>query len=111
MMPKQHISDNMLAVLEVVARRGTGRVTDIAHRLSAHVSSVSANLKRLEEKGLVTKLERGTYEITLRGQLLVDILDKKDMSDEELIKHWAKTVMKPVMKDMMLAARNMENGA
>jgi DNA-binding IclR family transcriptional regulator len=56
--------DRALQVLEVLARRGTAGVSDIAGELGVHKSTASRLLSTLEGRGFVEQLsERGTYRL------------------------------------------------
>lgn len=98
---------NILRVMKT-RRDGIMRVADISRELHASPSLISMNLKHLAEMSLVRKLDWGQYQVTLRGQLLVDILGKQDWSDEELLRYWVKAVIKPRFKDMAMAAEAIE---
>lgn len=56
--------DRAISILQVLARRGSERVTDIAADLDLHKSTVSRLLGTLEARGLVVKNEaRGSYSL------------------------------------------------
>lgn len=56
--------DRAISVLEILARRGEARVTEVAAEISVHKSTASRLLGALEERGLVEQdADRGKYRL------------------------------------------------
>jgi DNA-binding IclR family transcriptional regulator len=56
--------DRAITVLEILARQGDARVTDVAHELDVHKSTAFRLLTALEERGLVEQdRDRGRYRL------------------------------------------------
>lgn len=107
------ITKNMFEVLRYMALRapnGMAGVMAVARETHLSPSTASILLQRLKELGLVDGGNWREYKVTLRGKLLVDILAKRDWSDEELLRYWVKAVIRPRLTDMM-AAVEIEQGA
>ena len=68
---------HLLAILELIERRGYARVTDVAKHLSITTGSASTNLKGLKHRGLVSEDENRFVTLSHEGQKLAEVILKR----------------------------------
>src|SRR5690606_41218413 len=83
--------DRAIAILEILAREGATRVTDLATELSVHKSTASRLLGALEQGGLVEQTgDRGRYRlgvgvVRLAGAATAQLDLAKERSEERRV--------------------------
>lgn len=74
---------HLLAIMELVEKRGYARVTDVARFLEITTGSASTNLKSLKSKGLVVEDENRFVTLSTEGQKLAEaILNRRRILEE-----------------------------
>lgn len=74
---------HLLAIMELVEKRGYARVTDVARFLEITTGSASTNLKSLKSKGLVVEDENRFVTLSTDGQKLAEaILNRRRILED-----------------------------
>lgn len=74
---------HLLAIQELISKRGYARVTDVAKFLEITTGSASTNLKSLKQKGLVTEDENRFLNLSEEGSQLAEaILNRRQVLEE-----------------------------
>lgn len=74
---------HLLAIQELMSKRGYSRVTDVAKFLEITTGSASTNLKSLKQKGLVIEDENRFLRLSDEGTRLADaILSRRKILEE-----------------------------
>ena len=74
---------HLLAIMELVGKRGYARVTDVARFLEITTGSASTNLKSLKSKGMVVEDENRFITLSEEGQKLAEaILNRRQILEE-----------------------------
>jgi Mn-dependent DtxR family transcriptional regulator len=74
---------HLLAIMELVEKRGYARVTDVARFLEITTGSASTNLKSLKSKGMVVEDENRFVTLSTEGQKLAEaILNRRRILED-----------------------------
>jgi DtxR family Mn-dependent transcriptional regulator len=68
---------HLMAVLELKAKRGYARVTDVAKHLNITSGSASTNLKSLKDRGLIIEDENRFLHLSEQGDYLAKLVVKR----------------------------------
>ncbi len=78
---------HLLAIQELIGKRGYARVTDVAKFLDITTGSASTNLKGLKQKGFVAEDDNRFISLSPEGErLAVAILSRRKILEEFFIK-------------------------
>lgn len=78
---------HLLAIQELIGKRGYARVTDVARFLDITTGSASTNLKALKQKGFVEEDDNRFIALSKEGaRLAVAILSRRKILEEFFIK-------------------------
>lgn len=78
---------HLLAIQELIGKRGYARVTDVAKFLDITTGSASTNLKSLKQKGFVAEDDNRFISLSPEGErLAVAILSRRKILEEFFIK-------------------------
>lgn len=83
----EKLEDYLLIICQLLQEKGRARVKEIAERNGVRMSSVSAALKRLASKDLITYSARDNVELTLTGrELSRRLINRRDLVGQFLHK-------------------------
>jgi len=68
---------HLLAIMELMQKRGYARVTDVARFLEITTGSASTNLKNLKQKGLVNEDENRFLTLSTEGKVMAEGILKR----------------------------------
>ena len=78
---------HLLAILELIERRGYARVTDVARFLEITTGSASTNLKALKQKRLVVEDDNRFLSLSEEGQRIAQsIMERREAIERFLVR-------------------------